>query len=175
MFRVYFSHRRAVLVEHVPVDASQAARIGEVMRNHQSIALHAEAAQFVDMVGVVQRLVVVGEDDALVAERARMPFEPEEGGEFSVAVGVGDQPLHLGPGLAQFLETAQPVVFPASLHRLEVVPARMAGEGEEVEMGTGNVDAALHRPDAVAVSVVIVDVAVKDPVRAAHRLPVSTN
>ena len=83
---------------------------------------------------VVDRLVVLRKDDALVAEPARMPLEPEKGAELAVAIGVGDQPLDVGPLLLQPRKTLQPVLLAPALVALAAGSAG-AGRGGAVSGG----------------------------------------
>jgi hypothetical protein len=93
-----------------------------------------------------------------------MPLEPEEGAEGRVPVAVGDHLLDPRPGFRKPLEAEVPVALALALHRRHVVPARMSGEGEEVQMAAGNVERALDRTHAITMRVVVVDVAVDDAV-----------
>ena len=161
--------RRAGFVELVPIDAPMPSGIRQVVRDHQRLLFHAEAAQLGHAVRVVQRSMVAGKDDALVAEPRGMPLEAEEGAELAVAVRVGDHLLHPGPGLPQAAEALGPVLLASALHALHVVPAGVAGEGEEVEMRAGNLGRSFDRAYAVPMRIVVVDVAVED--RVGHVAP----
>ena len=163
MPRIHLYDRRALLVELVPVRAPPARRVRNVVRDHQRRTLDAEAPQFGELAGIEQRLEVLREHHALVAEMVGVPFEPEERAEARGAVGIRNHLLHARPGLLQALE-AFDEVRRATAVLAEVVPARMPGERKEVQVGARNVDAALDRPGAIAVRVVVVDVAVDQPV-----------
>ena len=165
----YLDHRGAGFLENTPIDAAAARRVGQVMRQHQGVVLLAEAAQGRDVPGESQGAVIVGEDHALIAEMAGMPFETQERGKRPIPVGPGDQILDLGPALGQALEPCKPVVFAAPFHGLHVVPARLAGEGEEIQMGAGHVDAARHRANTIAHGIVVVDIAEQEPILLGHR------
>jgi hypothetical protein len=164
---VDLDHRRAGLGEAVPVHAAPPLRVGEVVRDHERALLDAEAPQPLGIGGVVEGPVIAREHHALVAPLRRMPLEAEKGAELAVAVAPGDHLLHARPGVLQALEAVDPVPLAPALHRRHVVPARMPGEGEEIQVRARHLERALDRADAVAVRVVVVNVAVEDAI-AAH-------
>src|SRR6185503_16949176 len=110
------------------------------------------------------------EHDALVAPARRMPLEAQKRAELAVAVARGNDFLHARPGVLQALEAVDPVALARAFHRGHVVPARMPGEREKIEMRARNLQRALDRPDAIAVRIVVVDVAEERPVGSCHAL-----
>ena len=111
------------------------------------------------MIGEAQWLMIVGENDALIAEAARMPFEPEERGERVVPVGILDEVLDLRPTGDQTFEAVLPMAFTVALHRCHVMPRRMPSEGKEIEMRSRDIDSSFERSEPITQGVVIMDVA----------------
>ena len=85
------------------------------------------------MIGKEEFRVLALEEDAVVAERGGMPFVADEGDEI-LGVGILDHLLRFRPVLLVGLKAVDPLHVAVAGHFGHVVPPRMAGEGEEVEV-----------------------------------------
>ena len=132
------------------------------MRNHQRVPLKAKPPQILHVGRVKQRLIIFRKYDALVSVAIRMPFESQKRAELAVIVRVSDDPLHARPRFLESMKTIDEVPRTPPVVT-EIVPAGVSGKREEIEMPTGDVDTALDRPPAIAVRVVIVNVAEDEP------------
>lgn len=68
---------------------------------------------------------------------------------------------YVAPSVTKMLEPLYPMPFAAAFHVFHVVPAGMTGKGEKVQMGAGDIETVLQRPDAVSRGVEVTEVAEK--------------
>ena len=110
------------------------------------------------MIREVELRLVFGEDQAVVAESAGVPLVSEERDE-GRGISPADEPPCSRPVLGVNGEAVDPVHVSVHGHLGHVVPRRMTGKGEEIQVLTGDVDRSFERALGVSYGVVVVDIA----------------
>ena len=115
--------------------------------------------QVTDMVVILQRRVISWVVEAIVTEKARMPFIREDRDKLVLAIRFGSEPLYFRPVVLENLEAVDPFHVRVIRHRWHVMPLGMRRESQDVQMLLRDVVRPLNRPARISDRVVIMKIA----------------
>lgn len=146
-------------IEVVEVCAAPAGDVPGMVWDDEGAGFSGEGLKIGDVIEVCEGgLLVVGIEEAVVAERARVPLVADEGDEGAGFVVFGGEGADVGPVVAQDGESVDPFLVFVLGHGGHVMPLGVAGEREEIEMAFGDVVSAFEGALGVADGVVVMDV-----------------
>ena len=158
-FRVDLEQRRDLGIAQGEVRPAMSQPVGRMMRDHDAAAFARESLQSGEIVEGGQLGIQIRKENVVVAAAGGMPLIPGQRDELPRRVEFAGQFQHLGPARAGHRETVDPLVGDGVLVLPDVVPVRVRGEGEEVQVLARDLVSAPERALRVADVAVVVQVA----------------